>query len=121
VSARQSSDSDHPGNENLHHDIRVQRTHSSDAETTSKDWRSWKYYINTPMAPRYHNAPKAESESKDHQIRRRIAVDENKGLEVFDPEDVRGWIPQEVVRVPTMAIFHKLAAGSGVPHTFVGE
>jgi len=30
-------------------------------------------------------------------------------------------VRQEVVRIPTMAVFHKLSAGRGVPHTFVGE
>jgi KUP system potassium uptake protein len=28
---------------------------------------------------------------------------------------------KELVRLPTCAIFHKLAKGKGVPHTFVGE
>ena len=27
----------------------------------------------------------------------------------------------EIQRIPTFAIFHKLATGKGVPHTFVGE
>jgi hypothetical protein len=27
----------------------------------------------------------------------------------------------EIERIPTFAIFHKLASGKGVPHTFVGE
>jgi KUP system potassium uptake protein len=27
----------------------------------------------------------------------------------------------EIQRIPTFAIFHKLASGKGVPHTFVGE
>ena len=27
----------------------------------------------------------------------------------------------EIERIPTFAIFHKLATGKGVPHTFVGE
>jgi KUP system potassium uptake protein len=27
---------------------------------------------------------------------------------------------QELVRIPTLAIFHKLATGRGVPHSFVG-
>jgi KUP system potassium uptake protein len=28
---------------------------------------------------------------------------------------------REIQRIPTFAIFHKLAPGKGVPHTFVGE
>lgn len=28
---------------------------------------------------------------------------------------------KEIQRIPTFAIFHKLALGKGVPHTFVGE
>ncbi|THV03032.1 potassium transporter [Dendrothele bispora CBS 962.96] len=27
---------------------------------------------------------------------------------------------QEIIRIPTMAVFHKLSSGRGVPHTFVG-
>ena len=27
----------------------------------------------------------------------------------------------EIERIPTFAIFHKIASGKGVPHTFVGE
>ena len=28
---------------------------------------------------------------------------------------------REIQRIPTFAIFHKLAVGKGIPHTFVGE
>lgn len=28
---------------------------------------------------------------------------------------------RDLARIPTMAIFHKLTVGRGVPHTFVGE
>lgn len=28
---------------------------------------------------------------------------------------------REIQRIPTCAIFHKLASGKGVPHTFVGK
>lgn len=28
---------------------------------------------------------------------------------------------RELVRIPTCAVFHKIASGKGVPHTFVGK
>ena len=28
---------------------------------------------------------------------------------------------KEILRIPTLALFHKLVPGKGVPHTFVGE
>lgn len=39
--------------------------------------------------------------------------------EVTDEKTGRGLT--ELVRIPTCAIFHKIASGQGVPHTFTGE
>ena len=45
-----------------------------------------------------------------------LAHDKNKNDSILErPEDRR-----ELVRIPTCAIFHKFAAGRGVPHSFVG-
>ena len=41
---------------------------------------------------------------------------------VDEPIDDKTTEPKrEIQRIPTFAIFHKLAVGKGVPHTFVGK
>ena len=43
-------------------------------------------------------------------------MDDQHPKEPDSPTEVR----RELVRIPTCAVFHKIASGAGVPHTFVG-
>ena len=73
-----------------------------------------------PGPERPHTITSENDESDDAEsVQERyyyLAHDKNKNDSILErPEDRR-----ELVRIPTCAIFHKFAAGRGVPHSFVG-
>ncbi|THU95303.1 potassium transporter [Dendrothele bispora CBS 962.96] len=101
--------------------------------STNPEWDSWKYYINTPVTRtsssinRLSGTGTATADFSGPSRRRRFGgghakqASEEKELEgEEDSSTETRWIRKEIVRVPTMAVFHKLTAGRGVPHTFVG-
>ncbi|KAK7457024.1 hypothetical protein VKT23_010327 [Stygiomarasmius scandens] len=79
-------------------------------EDFNPDQDSYKYFVNTPLSTRLPGSSLGSTT--------KVTLE---GHDSLDPEDdTKSWVQQEVVRVPTMAVFHKLASGRGVPHTFVG-
>jgi hypothetical protein len=48
----------------------------------------------------------------------KIIIDDDQSLAFLDDATNEA---TDLIRVPTFAVFHKLTAGKGVPHTFYGE